>query len=70
MEDREQILTTLIDTNRSLARLIVFAERLHGPLPSRNELADEINKARDAYFKAKGVAINNGQFEGGYFVDL
>lgn len=73
----EHILHTLINTNRSLARLIVLAEdmtfdMLELPNPSvimlqaLERLKDEVNMARDTYFAAKRVAIKNGEFEGGY----
>ena len=67
MDDPAKILLTLIDTNRSLARLIILTEkRMRGEEVSEYAIDTEILIARNAYFRAKEMAIENGRFEGGF----
>ena len=67
MDNREKILQTLIDTNRALARLIVLTEKERRCVTLTVDVLDrEILAARNAYFRAKQMAIENGKFEGGF----
>ena len=60
MNKTQEILTSLIETNRALARAIVHIESA-GTCGE-----EELHDLKDVYFETKGVALRHGTFSGGY----